>query len=215
MHSCFLTIPGAQSSQSAVRTLRHCSRALPTSQRRAGRRRCGWSLPPSVGLPWEPKRESVSHEMHPAPLPRGAHQDCLDGPLQASVLQASVGVALWSPESHPREPSGDQRAHKRCPECLILAGDHLEAQDLSLRSLPSRRWRSPPPPRPPYRRVAGLDVSGVEPHVGVGAFQRSASEALDLLVQLLAESADPALLMPPIPRAFISSSTLRVETPWT
>ena len=63
--------------------------------------------------------------------------------------------------------------------------------------------------------LTSFDVCGVDPHVGVGAFQLSVTETLDLLVELLAYSETRLLEMPVIPRAFTSSSTLRVETPWT
>jgi hypothetical protein len=41
--------------------------------------------------------------------------------------------------------------------------------------------------------LAGFDVGGVDPHVRVGAFQRSVSETLDLLIELLAHFGDSAL----------------------
>lgn len=65
--------------------------------------------------------------------------------------------------------------------------------------------------------LAGFDVSGVYPHVGVDTFERSVTEALDLFVELFAQLGDIRLLeMPVIPKAFTNySSTLRVETPWT
>jgi hypothetical protein len=64
--------------------------------------------------------------------------------------------------------------------------------------------------------LAGFDVSGVDPHVGVSAFKRPAPERLDLLVEPFAQLGDVRLLeMPLILRAFTNSSTLRVETPWT
>ena len=64
--------------------------------------------------------------------------------------------------------------------------------------------------------LAGFDVGGVDPDVGVGAFQLSVTETLDLFVELFAQLGDIRLLeMPLIPKAFTSSSTLRVDTPWT
>jgi hypothetical protein len=64
--------------------------------------------------------------------------------------------------------------------------------------------------------LAGLDVSGVDPDVGIRTLQRPTPEALDLLIELLAQFGDIRLLeMPSIPNAFTSSSTLRVETPCT
>jgi hypothetical protein len=64
--------------------------------------------------------------------------------------------------------------------------------------------------------LASLEVSGVDPHVGISAFERSVTEALDLFIELFAQLGDIRLLeMPLIPRAFTNSSTLRVETPWT
>src|SRR5215211_5867747 len=164
-------------------TLRHCSWALCAS---------GWAktvrmvAPPSVELPWGPGRESVPHEVHPTPLPRGSYQCGLDGALQASVRVAGD-------QPHPREPPGDQRAQKRCPECPIFAGAHVEAQHLPLAGLCvhphgyDHRCGGHP------TVLAGLDVSGVDPDVGIGTFQRPASEALDLLIELLAQLRDPAL----------------------
>jgi hypothetical protein len=62
--------------------------------------------------------------------------------------------------------------------------------------------------------LAGFDVSGVDPHVGLSAFERPAPETLDEEVEFFAQLGDIRLLgMPPIPRAFTNSSTLRVETP--
>jgi hypothetical protein len=94
--------------------------------------------------------------------------------------------------------------------------DPLEAQDLPLAGLclhsngyDHHRWSH-------LAVLAGFDLSGVDPDVGIGAFERSVSEALDLLIEFLAQLGDIRLLeMPPIPRAFTNSSTLRVETPWT
>jgi hypothetical protein len=64
--------------------------------------------------------------------------------------------------------------------------------------------------------LAGLEVSGVDPDVGVSAFERSVTEELDLPSELFAQLGDIRLLeMPVIPRAFTNSSTLRVETPGT
>jgi hypothetical protein len=59
-------------------------------------------------------------------------------------------------------------------------------------------------------------VGGVDPEIRVSAFERPVSQALEIFVELLAQLRDIRLLeMPPIPKAFTSSSTLRVETPWT
>ena len=56
--------------------------------------------------------------------------------------------------------------------------------------------------------LAGLEVGSVDPDVGVGTFQWPASETLELLIELLAQLGDVRLLeMPPIPKAFTSSST--------
>ena len=161
----------------------------------------GSAAPPESGL--------RSDGVHPAPLPGGALQDRLDG-----ALQAPVGVAGYQP--HPAEAPGHQRAQERRPECPILAGTYVEAQDLPLAALAvhpdgdDHRHRDHPPV------LAGFDVGGVEPHVGVGAFQRPVPEALDLLVELLAQLLTPgSWRCPSIPRAFTNSSTLRVETPWT
>jgi hypothetical protein len=64
--------------------------------------------------------------------------------------------------------------------------------------------------------LAGFDVSGVDPHAGVSAFERPAPETLDLLVKHFEQVGDIRLLeMPLIPSAFTNSSTLRVETPGT
>src|SRR5215203_2240430 len=120
------------------------------------------------------------------PLPRGAHKHSFDG-----ALQSSMGVARYEP--YPAKTAGDQRAQERDPERPVLARTYVQPQNLSLSALPvhpdgyDHRHRGHPPV------LAGLHVGGVEPDVGVGALQRPAPEALDLLVELLAEPTDLAL----------------------
>jgi hypothetical protein len=125
-------------------------------------------------------------EMHPTPLPRGPLQNRLDGALEAPVRVAGH-------EPHPTEPPGHQRAQKRRPESPILAGTHVEAQHLPLAAL------SVHPDGYDHRRrchvsvLAGFEVGGVDPHVGVRALQRPVTEALDLFVEFFAQLRDPAL----------------------
>jgi len=98
--------------------------------------------------------------MHPPPLPRSPLQD---GPYGA--LQAPVGVAGY--EFHPREASGYQRAQKRRPEGTVFAGNHIESQDLHFAGLCvhpdgyDHRCCGHP------AILAGLDVSSVDPDVGI------------------------------------------------
>ena len=64
--------------------------------------------------------------------------------------------------------------------------------------------------------LADLDVGGVEPDVGVGAFQRLGCGSARPPRRAPRTARETWLLeMPAIPSAFTSSSTLRVETPWT
>jgi hypothetical protein len=102
-----------------------------------------------------------------------------------------MGVAGYEP--HPAKTSGDQRAQKRSPESTVLAGTHVQAEDLPLPALGvhahgdhhSRGGHSPV--------LASLHVGRVEPDVGVWALQRPTPEALDLRIQLLTEPRDLAL----------------------
>jgi hypothetical protein len=127
----------------------------------------GSLAPPGSGL--------RSDGVHHAPLPRGAHQDRLDG-----ALQTPVGITGHRP--HPRETAGDQGAQESAPERPVLAWAHVKAQHLPLSGLSlhadgyDHRHRVHPP------ILAGLDVGGVDPDVGVRTLQLSVAEALDLFV---------------------------------
>ena len=150
-----------------------------------------------------------SDGVNPTPLPGGSYQDCRNG-----ALQTPVSVAGYQP--HPAEPSGDQRTQESTPECPILARTHIEAQNFPLPGLCldsncyDHRHRGHP------AVLASLEVSGVDPDVGISTFERPITEALDLFIQFFAQLGDIRLLeMPAIPRALTNSSTLRVETPWT
>ena len=140
----------------------------------------------SKGPAAPPKSGLRSDGVYPTPLPRGPLQDGLDG-----ALQAPVGVAGY--KLYLREASGCQGAQKRRPEGAIFAGTHIEAQDLSFAGsclYPygyDHRCGGHP------AILAALDVSGVDPDVGIGTFERSVTEAFDLLVELLAQLGDPAL----------------------
>lgn len=141
--------------------------------------------PSGPAAPSEPGLRSDG--VGPATLPRGPGQDRLDG-----ALQTPVGVARYQP--HLAEPPGDQRTQEGAPEGAVLAGTHVQPQNLPL----------PAPclhPDGDHHRhgnhspvLAGLHVGGIDPDVGVGTFERPVAKALDLLVQLLAEPADIRLL---------------------
>src|SRR5919112_3288946 len=124
--------------------------------------------------------------MDPAPLPGGSYQDRRNG-----ALQAPVSVAGYEP--HPTEPSGYQRTQEGAPEGALLARTNVEAQNLPFAGFPvhpdgyDHRHRGNPPV------LAGFDVGGVDPDVGVSAFERSVTEALHLLIQFLTKFRYPTL----------------------
>src|SRR5829696_7842434 len=130
--------------------------------------------------------EGVAHEMHSAPLPRGALQNGFDG-----TFEAPVGVAAHQP--HPRETSSHQRAQKRCPESAVFARTDVQAQDLPLAGLRPHAYGDHHRHRDHLPVLSCFHVCGVNPHVWVGTLQRPTPEALDLLVELLAEPTDLAL----------------------
>jgi hypothetical protein len=86
----------------------------------------------------------------------------------------------------------NQRAQEREPEGAVLTGTHIQSQDLSLSALCLDSHRDNHRHRRHPTVLAGLEVGGVEPHVGIRAFQRPAAETFDLLIELLAELGDPA-----------------------
>src|SRR5829696_3876420 len=124
--------------------------------------------------------------MHPATLPRSALQNLLDG-----ALEPPVGVT--GHQSHPREAAGDHRAQESTPERSVLAGAHVQAQHLPLAGLSLHADGYDHRHGDHATVLAGFDVGGVDPDVGVSSLQRPTSEALDLLVKLLAKRADPTL----------------------
>jgi hypothetical protein len=64
--------------------------------------------------------------------------------------------------------------------------------------------------------TAGFDVGGIEPKIRPVTLDRPAQEGLDPLVDLSAEPGETCdLLIPSMPIALTSSSTERVEMPWT
>jgi hypothetical protein len=142
------------------------------------------------------------------PEPGGSYQDRRNG-----SLQTPGGVAGYKP--HPTEPSGDQRTQEGAPESAVLARTHVEAQHLPLAALRLHPYCYDHRDRGHTSVLASLEVSGVDPDVGVSAFERSVTEALALFIELFAQLGDSALGDARHPRAFTNSSTLRVETPWT
>src|ERR671910_341514 len=132
------------------------------------------------------QRESIPHEMNPAPLPGGSYQD-----RRNRALQAPVSVAGNQP--HPTEPSGDQRTQEGAPECSILARAHIEAQNLPLATLPVHPNGYDHRHRGHVSVLAGFDVGGVDPDVGVSAFELSVTEALHLPIQFLTKFRYPTL----------------------
>ncbi len=80
------------------------------------------------GLAAAPESGLRSDGVNPTPLPGGSHQDRRNG-----ALQTPVSVAGYEP--HSTEPSCDQRTQEGAPECPILAGSHVEAQNLPLAGL--------------------------------------------------------------------------------
>jgi hypothetical protein len=156
------------------------------------------------------QREGIPHEVNPNPLPGGSYQKRRNGSLQTSMgrrlLRASLPKALWRPKNARR------RSRKRRPRCLT----HVEAKHLSLAVLCLHPHSYDHRDRGHMSLLAGFHVSGVDPHVGVSAFERRAPEnARPPRRALRTARRRKALGDAPHPRAFTNSSTLRVEMPCT
>src|ERR687889_1310320 len=98
--------------------------------------------------------------MNPASLPGGSYQNRRNG-----ALQAPVSVAGYEP--HPTEPSGDQRTQEGAPEGAVLARTHVEAQNLPLTALRVHPYGYNHRHRGNPVVLAGFDVGGIDPDVGV------------------------------------------------
>jgi hypothetical protein len=117
-------------------------------------------------------------------------------------------------QAHPLEAAFHETAQKGRPEGAILRRADIDPQDLTL-ALDGDADRDD-------RRLAGdvpidadLVIRRIDPHVGILADERPGAEGLDERIELRADARDPDFDTPSSPSAFISSSTLRVETPCT
>lgn len=122
--------------------------------------------------------------MDGATLP-GAGEDTFDRRLQAPVL-------VGDRKTHSREPSGHQIAQELDPEglCLGLADvdpDHLPAASLVNGIGDHQRLGAH------AAAVSDLQVLGVQPQVGEGAFEWAVAEGVDPLVEFAAKGRDPVL----------------------
>ena len=159
-------------------------------------------------------RQGIPHEVDPAALPGGVqHPGGGDleplmrvGDHQLDTAQAAAG----------------ETAQELGPEGLGLRWADVQAQHLTaaVGVGPDRhdhRDRDDP------AGLADLDVGGVDPQIRPVALDRAGQKGLDLLVDLLAQPAHPRfrggrlwlLETPEPPMARTSSSTERVEIPWT
>ena len=107
--------------------------------------------------------------------------------LGRGCLQALVGIG--DHQGHPLQPPAQERAQEGRPEGVVLARTGRDPQHLA----PSvgvdphghhRGHRDHPAPFP------HLVEGGIKPHVGMGAFDRSVAEGIDLGVEGLADARD-------------------------
>ncbi len=119
-----------------------------------------------------------------AALP-GAGEDAADRRPQPLVL-------VGDRQRHPRQAPGDQIAQERHPEGLGLGladieTDHLPAPGL-VHGVGDDEGLGAH-----AAAIPDLEVLGVQPQVGKGAFQRAAAEGIDALVEIAAQGRDPVL----------------------
>jgi len=168
---------------------------------RAGRR--GHHL----GVALRDLREDVAQEVHPAPLPGRAEQDCGDGLFEP-------GVGIGDDQLYPAEPTRLQRAQERGPERAVLAVADGEPEDLAPAVGPDTGGD--------HDRLGHHAV--VHPRLAIGRVQedvgdccsaserpRNAPTSTSRSAQILLTS----LLEIPVsaPSALTRSSTFRVDTP--
>ena len=146
--------------------------------------------------------------MGAAALPAGSSKDRGDG-----VLQPLVGIG--GNQFHPAEPPSGQRPQEGQPERAVLAGPHVQAQNLTLPFGidPCRHHHADVDDAAALTHLLG---QAVQPDVGVGPPSRGRPRKLSTTSSSCSQMRDTWLLeMPSQPRALIRSSTLRVETPST
>ena len=152
--------------------------------------------------------EQVGHEVSAAALPAGSSKHRGD-----DVLQPLVSIGGY--QFHPAETASRQRAQEGQPERTILAGAHVQAQNLTLPvSIDPRRHHHADVDD--ATTLPNLLCQTVQPYVGIGtAVQGTTQETLHTSSSCTQMRDTGLLEMPSQPRALIRSSTRRVETPST
>lgn len=126
--------------------------------------------------------QHIPHEVHPAALPRRAGQHLLD-----RCLEPLVGIAAH--QLHTLEASPHQAAQKVQPKGIFLTLAKRELQDLPFPGLLHSDRHDQRLTDDPVI-MTHLHVEGVQPQVGIAAFQRPVAEALDQFVEHTADAAD-------------------------
>ena len=126
--------------------------------------------------------------MGAATLPTGSSKHRGDGVLQPPAFAGAGSGSIGGNQFHPAEAPSGQRAQEGQPERAILAGAHVQAQDLTL----------PVGIDPRRHHHADVDDAttlphllrqAVQPHVGVGTtVQGTTQETLHHFIQLHADA---------------------------
>lgn len=128
------------------------------------------------------RREQVAHQMYAAALPTRLREDLRDG-----LLEALVGVG--DHEADSLEASLDEVAQEASPENVVLRRSGVAAEHVAV-TVAVDPDGNDGCDRDDAAQLSHLVEGGIEPHVGILALDGAGQEALDVLVEALADAAD-------------------------